>query len=122
MNPNLIALLIFLVVTGTPFTYVEDARITSYVPARGGINCDSDCSVGAFSTPIEYGITAACGPSYPWNTRVLIFTPWGDIVERYCQDRGGAITDINVDIAMTPEQHDALPLYGYWPTIWIKGE
>jgi len=98
---------------------VPDARVTSYVPQWGGINCMEPCDKTAFMSPVVYGETAACGPSWPWNTHVAIFTPWGQVIERRCQDRGGAITDRHVDIAMTPEEHDRLPLYGYWPVLWF---
>ncbi len=70
---------------------------TEYNPALGGINCDQDCSVTASGRPVEYGITAACGPSIQMGTRVVV----EGVGERVCYDRGGAITDKNVDIAVT---------------------
>ena len=105
---------------GKPAALVEDARVTSYVPEYGGINCMEPCDKTAFMSEIEYGVTAACGPDWPWNTRVVVFAPW-QTYEFRCQDRGGAITNDRVDIAMTPEQHKT-PLYGNWPVVWIIEE
>ena len=97
-----------------------EARVTSYVPEWGPpLQCMEPCDRTAFMSPILYGETAACGPGMPWNTEVLIFAPWGQVIERRCQDRGGAITDDRIDIAMTPAEHEARPLYGNWPVLWI---
>jgi hypothetical protein len=118
---QIIAALIFYalaLVQGQPAAMVGDARVTSYVPEHGGVNCMEPCDKTAFMSEIEYGVTAACGPSWPWNTRVVVFTPWRTYEFR-CQDRGGGITDDRVDVAMTPDQHDRLPLYGNWPVVWI---
>ena len=98
---------------------VVEARVTSYVPDWGGINCDHDCSVGAFNVPLKEKVSAACGPSYPWNTEVMILAPWGEVITRYCHDRGGLVTDKNVDVFMTPEEHEEMPLYGHnWPVVF----
>lgn len=98
----------------------SETRVTSYVPELGGINCDHDCSVGAWSIPLESEVSVACGPSFPFETRVYIFTPWGEVLERLCHDRGGAIHDFtNVDVYMTLEEHEERPLYGHdWPVVW----
>ena len=98
----------------------SEARITTYVPEWAGINCDHDCSVGAWSIPLEENVSAACGPSLPFETKVYIYTPWGEVIERLCHDRGGAVRDwLNVDVYMTPEQHEERPLYGHsWPVVW----
>lgn len=80
----------------TTLRYVEalPARITNYDPARGGINCDSDCSTTASGVPAGYnrGIVA-CPAAFPIGTRVEID---GEVYT--CLDRGGAI-DIGPEAA-----------------------
>jgi 3D (Asp-Asp-Asp) domain-containing protein len=42
--------------------------------------------------------TAACGPSFPFGTILLVSAKW-----YVCQDRGGAITDGHLDLWMPTE-------------------
>jgi len=96
---------------------VEDARVTSYAWELGGINCQEPCHLTAFMSPVVFGQTAACGPDMPWRTKVTIFMPYGPIV-RYCEDRGGAITNERVDIAMGLEEIKNNPIHGDFLVLW----
>lgn len=63
--------------------------VTWYDPARGGINCDSDCGTFADSSPVTpeaYGNVTACIPE--WLGAHLTISGLGTF---HCRDTGGAI-------------------------------
>ncbi len=84
--PLLIALMLVL---GPSRPDVRVFSVSAYtnmcVPANNGLMAS-----GFYTHP---GV-AACGPSFPFGTRILLET--GRLVE--CWDRGGLITDAHVDI------------------------
>lgn len=66
-------------------------KISWYDPARGGINCDSDCSTmasGIKVTSARYGNTAACIRS--WMGKTVVIEGVGSFT---CLDTGGAIVE-----------------------------
>lgn len=98
-----------------------NATVTEYVPELGTpMQCMEPCDMTAFMVPVTYGETAACGPGWEFNTRVTIFTPWGEKIVRYCQDRGGGVEDDHVDIAMPLTENGFYysSWDGGWPVIW----
>jgi len=103
------------IANGSNCVYVEDARITEYVPEMGGANCSEPCDKTASMTPIEYGETAACGPSIPFGTHVYI----EDVGWRTCQDRGGLIENDEVDVAVRPSDYLELGINGHRPVVWV---
>lgn len=109
---------LFCLANGGNCAYVEEARITEYSPEMGGCNCEEPCDRTASMTPIVYGETAACGPGIPYGTRVYI----EDVGWRICQDRGGAIDDDEVDVAVRPEEYLKLGIDGYRPVVWVFPE
>jgi hypothetical protein len=111
------ALIIFLLcmINGGNCLLVEDARVTEYVPELGGTNCAEPCDRTAYMTPIVYGETAACGPDIPYGTEVYI----QDVGWRTCQDRGGAIDNDEVDVAVLPEEYLVLGISGYRDVVWV---
>lgn len=111
------ALVIYLlcVANGVACVYVEDARITEYAPELGGHNCLEPCDRTAFMTPIIYGETAACGPNIPYGTRVYI----DRVGWRTCQDRGGAIEDDEVDVAVRPHEYLMRGINGFRSAVWV---
>jgi 3D (Asp-Asp-Asp) domain-containing protein len=114
---QLIALAIYLlcVANGANCLYVQDAHVTEYVPELGGHNCEEPCNMTAFGTPILYGETAACGPNIAYGTRVFI----DGVGWRTCQDRGGAIDDDEVDVAVRPAEYLRLGINGYRDVVWL---
>ena len=95
--------------------YEPAARVTEYVPAFGGINCEEPCNITASMLPVTYGLTAACGPNVPFGTLLYIESAgW-----RTCHDRGGAIDDDEVDVAVEPAQYFHLGINGRHPVVWI---
>ena len=103
------------VVSGGECLYVEDARVTEYVPELGGLNCEEPCDKTAYMTPVLYGETAACGPDIPYATRVYI----QDVGWRVCQDHGGAIDNDEVDVAVRPDEYLVKGYSGYRNVVWI---
>ena len=96
-------------------TYHPAARMTEYVPAAGGINCMEPCNITASMEPVQYGLTAACGPNIPFHTRVYTkATGW-----RTCHDRGGLIGDDEVDVAVLPADYLQHGFDGQHPTLWV---
>ncbi len=95
--------------------YQPAARVTEYVPALGGINCQEPCDVTASMVPVTYGVTAACGPNIPFGTLVYL-DPAG---WRTCHDRGGAIDDDEIDVAVEAHRYDQHGINGYHPVVWI---
>lgn len=94
------SIVLFLVMVGAPFTVVTDANITVYAPELlDPLNCMEPCDLTAFLAPVVYGVTVACGPELPFNTAVFI----EGVGWRRCQDRGGAIDNDEVDIAIALE-------------------
>lgn len=88
-----------LLILGLIFSGVAPAKVTEYAPGLGGINCQEPCNITASGAPVEPGVTAACGPDYPFGTQVYIpGYGW-----RTCQDRGGMIENGEVDIAVEVE-------------------
>jgi hypothetical protein len=114
---QLIALAIYLlcVANGANCLYVQDAHVTEYVPELGGHNCEEPCNMTAFMTPILYGETAACGPDIPYGTRVFI----DSVGWRTCQDRGGAIDNDEVDVAVRAVDYLRLGINGYRDVVWL---
>lgn len=114
---QLIALVIYLLcaANGVDCLFVKDAHITEYVPELGGNNCSEPCDMTAFMTPVIYGETAACGPTIPYGTRVYI----EGVGWRTCQDRGGAIDDDEVDVAVRPAEYLRLGIGGYRDVVWL---
>lgn len=107
----------FLCLAGHPggCAYEPAARVTEYAPALGGINCEEPCHITASMLPITYGVTAACGPHVPFGTLLYIESAgW-----RTCHDRGGAIDDDEVDVAVEPHQYLELGINGHHPLVWI---
>jgi len=102
------------------YRFVPNARVTEYVPEWGGNNCMEPCDMTAFMVPVQYGVTAACGPDIPYNTTVTVFVPWLDKpVVRKCKDRGGGIGNDDVDIAMPPDDNGYYYSgSGGWPVLW----
>jgi hypothetical protein len=114
---QLIALAIYLlcVANGASCLYVQDAHVTEYVPELGGHNCEEPCNMTAFMTPILYGETAACGPDIPYGTRVFI----DGVGWRTCQDRGGAIDNDEIDVAVRAMDYLRLGINGYRDVVWL---
>jgi hypothetical protein len=105
---------------GMECIFVEKAKVTEYVPEWGGINCQEPCDMTAFMVPVQYGVTAACGPDIPYNTIVTFVTPWGEVVTRRCQDRGGGVGNEHIDVAMPPDDNGYYysMSQGGWPALW----
>ena len=110
-----LAFYLFCIASGGQCMYVENAHVTEYAPELGGHNCQEPCDLTAFMTPLIYGETAACGPSIPYGTRVYI----EGVGWRTCQDRGGAIDDDEVDIAVLPEDYLQFGFSGHRDVVWI---
>ena len=113
-----VALLIFLfcsIAQPGRCIYQPAARVTEYVPALGGINCQEPCDITASMLPVTIGVTAACGPAVPFGTLVYI-EPAG---WRTCHDRGTAIDDDDVDVAVEPDAYLQHGIDGYHPVVWI---
>ena len=108
-------LLLFCLAIGGHCLYEPAARVTEYVPEWGGINCAPPCHLTASMTPVTPGVTAACGPSIPFGTRVYI----NDIGWRTCQDRGGAIDDDEIDVAVEPGEFMRLGINGHHAVVWV---
>ena len=103
------------VVSGGECLYVEDAHVTEYVPELGGLNCEEPCDKTAYMTPVIYGETVACGPDIPYATRVYI----QGVGWRVCQDRGGAIENNEIDVAVRPEEYLIMGYSGYRKVVWV---
>jgi 3D (Asp-Asp-Asp) domain-containing protein len=114
---QLAALMIYLfcLVNGGNCLYVEDARVTEYVPELGGTNCEEPCDLTAYMTPVIYGETAACGPNIPYGTQVFI----EDVGWRTCQDRGGAIDDDEIDVAVPPDEYLVSGISAHRTVVWV---
>jgi len=95
--------------------YEENSRVTTYLPEKGGANCDSDCSITAYSEPVDYERGIACGPSIPYGTPVYIqgFGWRGE-----CKDLGGGITDNRLDVAMRLEDEGNW-IHGDFQVVWV---
>ena len=115
MQATALIIYLFCVANGATCLYVEDARITEYAPEMGGNNCEEPCDMTAYMTPVLYGETAACGPSIPYGTRVFI----DQVGWRICQDRGGAIDDDEVDVAVRPTDYLRRGINGHRSAVWI---
>lgn len=104
MSSAAAAIALFCLLSGANCIVVEDTLVTLYSPELAGINCDSDCSVTASMQPPHYGEygTVACGPGIPLGTLVYVGIPW--VGFRVCLDRGGAITDHRLDVAVHAEE------------------
>jgi 3D (Asp-Asp-Asp) domain-containing protein len=77
--------------------YITNAHVTAYAPAIGDeLNCQEPCNITASGLEVEIGVTAACGPNIPFGTHVVV----EGLGEYICYDRGGAIDDDEVDIAV----------------------
>jgi len=74
----------------------EETHVTHYVPMFGGVNCQGDCTITASGEKVIYGRSAACGMDIPHGTRVFI----SGVGWRTCTDKGGAIDNDEVDIAV----------------------
>lgn len=103
------------VANGSHCEFVQDARITEYVPEMGGANCSEPCDRTASMTPIEYGKTAACGPAIPFGTQVYI----ENVGWRVCEDRGGLIANDEVDVAVRKTDFMKLGINGCRPVVWV---
>ena len=66
--------------------------VTAYAPAAGGINGDA---ITADGSHVAMGM-AACGPSFAFGT--MFDVPGFGVVT--CHDRGGWITDRNIDLCI----------------------
>lgn len=70
-------------------------ELTWYDPARGGINCDHDCSTLGMGHPVEewYGRALACPLEFPRYTRFTIQGSWRGLAdgEWTCLDGGGNV-------------------------------
>jgi len=113
---NLTALIIYLfcIMSGGSCVYEEEAHVTTYAPEFGdALNCMEPCDITASGLEVDYGRTIACGPSIPFGTKVYI-DGWG---WRTCDDRGGAINDDEIDIAVRAVD------FNYWSgnvgVVWI---
>lgn len=90
-NTLLLNLAWLLGLTAPPDWHTLPVLLTVYDPARGGINCDSDCGHWADGTPVnlpeQYMAVAACIPQIPVDAVISI-----PGVGRFrCRDRGGAV-------------------------------
>lgn len=108
-------LLLFCVASGGHCRHEPAARVTEYVPEWGGINCAEPCNLTASMTPVTPGVTAACGPSIPFGTRVYI----EGVSWRTCQDRGGAIDNDEVDVAVKPIDYMMHGINGTHAVTWV---
>ena len=108
-------ILLFCMAFGGNCIHEPAARVTEYVPAWGGINCSEPCDLTASMTPVTAGVTAACGPGIPFGTRVFI----EDVGWRTCQDRGGAIDDDEIDVAVEPEDFMLRGINGHHAVVWV---
>lgn len=114
---QLAALIVYMmcILNGGTCLFVEQAHVTEYAPEMGGNNCEDPCDMTAYMTPVIYGETAACGPNIPFGTQVYI----EDVGWRTCQDRGGAIDDNEVDVAVSPEDYLRFGISGYHNVVWF---
>ena len=101
--------------SGGECVYEEETRCTSYVPLYGGINCDGDCSITAYSEPVDYTRTIACSEEMPYGTDVFIE---GFGFRGACLDTGGAITTGRIDVAMLPEDRGSF-IHATLPVVWV---
>jgi 3D (Asp-Asp-Asp) domain-containing protein len=115
MQTSILIVLLFCVANGGSCRFVEDARVTEYAPELGGTNCQEPCHLTAYMTPVVYGETAACGPGIPYGTQVFI----EGVGRRICQDRGGAIDDDEVDVAVRPEDYMRWGINGHRAVVWV---
>lgn len=106
---------LFCLANGGHCAFVDAAHVTEYSPEMGGINCQEPCNLTGYLTPIEYGVTAACGRNMPYGTRVFI----DDVGWRTCQDHGGAIDDDEVDVAVRPKDYLKAGISGYHDVVWL---
>lgn len=79
---------------------VMEVEITHYAPldanAVEGVCYSGDPNITASGARVQVGKTIAAGPSIPFGTKIYI-PGYG---MRVVQDRGGAITDNHIDIAI----------------------
>jgi 3D (Asp-Asp-Asp) domain-containing protein len=115
MQTTALIIYLFCVVNGGNCLYVKDAHVTEYAPELGGHNCQEPCDKTAYGTPVLYGETAACGPNIPYGTRVYI----EEVGWRACQDRGGAIEDDEVDVAVRSSDYLVSSITGYRGVVWV---
>ncbi len=108
-------ILVFCIVTGGHCLHELAARVTEYVPEWGGHNCMEPCDLTASMTPVVPGVTAACGPGIPFGTRVFI----EDVGWRTCQDRGGAIDNDEIDVAVEPGDYMRLGINRSHAVTWV---
>lgn len=109
-----LAVWLFCIASGGDCDFVPQARITSYSPELGGINCQEPCDKTGYLLPLQYGRGAACGLVWDWGTPV-----YSDVVGdwRFCDDHGGAITNERLDVLV---RGDTIGFYGYGDTAWVK--
>lgn len=108
-------ILLMLVLAGQ--VHVEPAaRITEYAPALGPINHNGDPQHTACMEHLTPGITAACGPDIPCGTRVYI----ADVGWRTCTDRGGLISNQEVDVLVHPDEYLQWGIDGHHWTLWVR--
>lgn len=71
-------------------------RVTAYTLRDPGMRPPSHPAFGvtASGAPVMEGITAACGPSYPFGTVFVVET----LGPRVCLDRGSAVGDGDLDV------------------------
>jgi 3D (Asp-Asp-Asp) domain-containing protein len=115
MQIAVLILYLLCVISGDECFYVENARVTEYVPELGGQNCEEPCDKTAYMTPVIYGETVACGPDIPYSTRVYI----QDVGWRICQDHGGAIDNDEIDVAVPPHEYLVMGYSGYRNVVWV---
>jgi len=115
MSITALAIYLVCIMTGGTCLFAEGAHVTEYAPLMGGINCQEPCELTASMTPVLYGTTAACGPGIPFGTRVFV----DQVGWRTCLDRGGAIEDDEVDVAVLPAEYLQRGISGYHDVVWV---
>jgi hypothetical protein len=115
MQVTALIIYVLCLLNGGQCLLVEDAHVTEYVPEFGGENCEDPCDRTAYMTPVIYGETVACGPDIPYGTQVYI----QGVGWRVCQDRGGAIDNDEVDVAVEPDDYLIWGISGYRDVVWV---
>lgn len=94
-------------------------EVTKYAPldrnAVEGMCFEGNPMITASGEVVVIGVTAAAGPSFPFNTVIYI----DGIGKRIIQDRGGMITDRHLDVAISC-QKKALEWGRQNVTVFIK--
>lgn len=99
------------------------SHTTHYCPELEGVNGEFPYNITASGHEVEPGVTAACGPKFPFGTRVYL----EGVGWRTCWDQGGAIIGYDTDILIGLEECEWVPYEWQgetllWCANWRTGE